>query len=282
MGQVNIANNTYSNKIRKKHRREQKIRRIKHALYCIIGIAALCFGIILWGRNTLLRGQGQLSWFGENTSQKRVETLKLESKNYPEALQNMLERNEETAEFVSQYPNRAQYQENEIDISKEIETDKVPLFLQWDLRWGYHNYGDEFIGVAGCGPVCMSMASVFLTGNTDENPSEMAKFAYEQGYYTQEGTSWSFFTEGAGKLGLQGKELGLSETEIKQVLDQSGVVICSMRPGDFTTTGHFVLLRGYDEKGFYVNDPNSEKNSEKQWSYQTLSSQIKCLWGISQ
>ena len=67
---------------------------------------------------------------------------------------------------------------------------------------------------------------------------------------------------------------------MKQALDQGSVIICSMRPGDFTTTGHFILLRGYDENGFLVNDPNSRKNSEKQWNYDALSGQIKCLWEI--
>ncbi len=53
-----------------------------------------------------------------------------------------------------------------------------------------------------------------------------------------------------------------------------------MAPGDFTTKGHFILLRGYDENGFFVNDPNRKSNSEKQWDFETLSSQIKNLWGI--
>ena len=68
---------------------------------------------------------------------------------------------------------------------------------------------------------------------------------------------------------------------MKQVLDQGGVLISSMRPGDFTTTGHFILIRGYDQNGFFVNDPNSRRNSEKQWDYETLSGQIKGLWEIT-
>lgn len=53
-----------------------------------------------------------------------------------------------------------------------------------------------------------------------------------------------------------------------------------MRQGDFTTTGHYILLRGYDENGFFVNDPNRRQNSEKQWSYETLKGQIKNLWAL--
>ena len=67
---------------------------------------------------------------------------------------------------------------------------------------------------------------------------------------------------------------------MKAVLDQGGLVVCSMAPGDFTTTGHFILLRGYDVNGFLVNDPNRKKNSQRQWDYETLSGQIKNLWAV--
>jgi predicted double-glycine peptidase len=54
-----------------------------------------------------------------------------------------------------------------------------------------------------------------------------------------------------------------------------------MGPGDFTTTGHFIVLTGYDGQGFIINDPNSEENSEKIWTYQQLKNQIKNLWAFS-
>ena len=34
---------------------------------------------------------------------------------------------------------------------------KVPLFIQWDKRWGYEPYGTSDIGISGCGPTCMAM-----------------------------------------------------------------------------------------------------------------------------
>ena len=39
---------------------------------------------------------------------------------------------------------------------------------------------------------------------------------------------------------------------MKQALDDGKVIVCSMGPGDFTTEGHFILIRGYDGNGFYV------------------------------
>lgn len=44
--------------------------------------------------------------------------------------------------------------------------------------------------------------------------------------------------------------------------------------------GYYILLRGYDENGFFVNEPNRKSNSEKQWTYETLKGQIRNLWAL--
>ena len=197
------------------------------------------------------------------------------------ALHELVANNEETREFVDNYPNRHSYLGIEIDLTEEVCQGQVPLFIQWDLRWGYESYGDSIIGLAGCGPVCLSMAYVYLTGDLEGNPAEMARFADENGYHSRVGTEWSLWTEGAEKLGISGTELSLDESCIRAVLDEGGVVICSMRPGDFTRTGHYILIREYDEGGFWVNDPNSIRNTEKQWLYEDIQGQIKNLWSLS-
>ena len=200
--------------------------------------------------------------------------------NYPKDLQDMLEKYPQTYDFVAGYPQRGKYQGKDIDLSKEVSLGEVPLLLQWDKRWGYDKYGSKMIGVAGCGPTCMSMAYIYLTGDQEMNPRKMADFAYNNGYDAKAGTRWSFFTEGAGRLGLWGREIGLDEVKMKEELDKGRVIICSMGPGDFTQNGHFILIRGYDAKGFFVNDPNSKENSDKQWEFGTLFYQIKCLWSL--
>ncbi len=198
-----------------------------------------------------------------------------------ELLRELLEKNEETLDYVSSYPDREAYMGQEIDLSCDFTTGEVPLLMQWDKRWGYDSYGDEMIGIAGCGPVCLDMAYLYFTGDLDMNPRKMAQYAWDRGFYTQNGTSWSLWTEGAAGLGLTGEVLPLDENRIKQTLDSGGLVVCSMGPGDFTTKGHFILIRGYDENGFYVNDPNRRSNSEKVWDFDTLRYQIKNLWGLS-
>ena len=113
------------------------------------------------------------------------------------------------------------------------------------------------------------------------NPYEVARWADENGYGVDgQGSSWTLMSEGAAGLGLQAEELPLWEDEIVQALSQGRPVICCVGEGDFTTTGHFIVLYDYDESGFFVKDPNSRKNSEKTWSYSQLENQIRNLWAF--
>ena len=43
---------------------------------------------------------------------------------------------------------------------------------------------------------------------------------------------------------------------MKAELDAGRFLICAMKKGDFTAAGHFIVVYGYDESGFLVNDPN--------------------------
>lgn len=241
------------------------------ALLAVLAVKARSFQHMVWPWNSAVKEDEGIETFvnGQQTQQE-----------YMAELLELQELNQETRDFVKDYPNRENYKSQPVDLSGDYTAGEVPLLMQWDKRWGYDSYGDNLIALAGCGPVCLDMAYLYFTGDVSMNPREMAKFAYENGYYTKEGTSWSLWTDGVKKLGLNGEMLTLSERAMKEVLDNGGLIVCSMAPGDFTTTGHFILLTGYDEKGFFVNDPNRHSNSEKQWEFDTLQYQIKNLWGI--
>ena len=64
-----------------------------------------------------------------------------------------------------------------IDLSDCLKDGTVPLLMQWDERWGYESYGSGLIGWTGCGPTCLSMAAVGLTGDTGWNPAKVAAFS---------------------------------------------------------------------------------------------------------
>ena len=57
------------------------------------------------------------------------------------------------------------------------------------------------------------------------------------------------------------------------------MVILSVGKGDFTVhSGHFIVLYGYKNGKFQLNDPFSYTNSSKLWDYQTLMNQTKNTW----
>ena len=264
-------------------KRKKKIYRRKRALKVFLFFCAAVLGIrcyLVWHQPENIN----TSALPSKATTVGAESEKIGSYDItcPAELLELLEKNPETKDFVEGYAVRASYINKPIDLSKDYTSEEVPLLMQWDRRWGYDSYGEDMIGIAGCGPTCLSMAYIYLTGDTDKNPRVMAEFAYENGYYTSAGTLWSLWKEGVSKLGLSGEEISLNEKTMKKCLDKGKVIICSMAPGDFTTEGHFILIRGYGKKGFYVNDPNRHSNSEKTWSFESLKGQIKCLWALSE
>ena len=197
---------------------------------------------------------------------------------YPKSLIELLERNPETEEFVLGYPLR---QEGEVNLSG-VDRKTVPLFLQWDPRWGYEKYGSDFLAVTGCGPTCLAMAGYYLTGSLNMNPRDLAKFAEDNGYYAKGyGSSWTLISEGSSRLGLKATELPLVKKKMTDALEAGHPVILALGAGDFTTTGHYIVLTGLQDGQFTLNDPNSVLNSEKLWSYEQLEGQIRNIWEIS-
>ena len=197
----------------------------------------------------------------------------------PDSLITFAQKYPENLDFVNDYPKNYNKDHN-IDIKNEVTKGVIPLFIQWDKRWGYESYGNNFLAVNGCGPTCLSMVFCGLTGDTSLNPLEMAKFSESQGYYISgQGTSWSLMTEGAEMLGLNAKNGTISEKYILENLTPYTPMICSMYPGDFTYTGHFIVLTGIDSEGkIIVNDPNSIKNSNKHWAIEEILPQIRNIW----
>lgn len=197
---------------------------------------------------------------------------------YPEELLTALAFNLEMTEFVQGYLTADAKAAG--GFTEEEKEQDFPLLLQWDSRWGYVPYGGSCIGLAGCGPTCISMVIFSLTGDETATPAALADYGMRYGYYVAgAGTDWSFMTDAAQAYGLSVNQLGLDENVMKQYLDLGYPLICSMGAGDFTRSGHFIMLYGYDEEGFLVNDPNSQERSGMRWDFNTLRWQIKNIWG---
>ena len=72
------------------------------------------------------------------------------------------------------------------------------------------------------------------------------------------------------------------EDAIFDNLEAGYPVICVMGPGDFTTTGHFIVMTGIENGMIRINDPNSNANSQKLWNYDNIENQIRILWSIGE
>jgi len=211
----------------------------------------------------------------------RIAEILENSYRYPDKMLEALANNPEMTDFVMGY------EENAGRVSGTLTQDEMnqdfPLFLQWDPRWGYGEYGDgSNIGLAGCGPACLSMALFYLTGNESLTPDKMAEYSMKNGYYISgTGTAWALLQDVPEQYGISVSQPQAEEYTMKAALDNGSVIICSMGPGDFTAAGHFIVIYGYDGTGFLVNDPNCVARSRQTWSFSELKGQIKNIWVMS-
>ncbi len=204
----------------------------------------------------------------------------LSSTLYNERMREMIVDFPQTIDYVYRLP-EMDGTGSDPDLSSLVGSKEVPLLLQFDDRWGYLPYGSGHIGYTGCGPVCLSMVAIHLTGDAKYTPVWMCDFATKEGYYSPgNGTTWTLISKGTEKLGLTAKELPLVKGFITDELDKGNPVVIVVGPGDFTNTGHFLVLTGYDETGFTINDPFSLENSNRTWTYAQLEPQIENLWSI--
>lgn len=204
----------------------------------------------------------------------------MNSTQYPKQLKDLALKNEEALEFVYDYP-AEHVKEHTIDLTKEASMDSVPLFVQWDKRCGYEKYSGNFFAASGCGPTTLSMVVVYLTHNREASPIAVAKYSKEAGYSVDgSGSSWTLISEGCMHYGVKAKTVALDESRMKAELDEGHPIVVNVGPGDFTDTGHFMVITGYDDEGFSINDPNSIEKSGKRWLFRNISSQIRAVWSM--
>lgn len=284
--------------LRRRRRRRRKI--LRSVIFSCSIIAVIVFVAV--GSHMITSGDGGTNKYdveaGNNTYDNAViENSKITEKNkiqnnqsmlddimnstqYPKQLKDLALKNEEALEFVYDYP-AEHVKEHTIDLTEEAFMDSVPLFVQWDKRWGYEKYSGNFFAASGCGPTTLSMVVVYLTHNREASPLAVAKYSKEAGYSVDgSGSSWTLISEGCRHYGVKAKTVALDESRMKAELDEGHPIVVNVGPGDFTDTGHFMVITGYDDEGFSINDPNSIEKSGKRWLFKNISSQIRAVWSM--
>ncbi|CCZ57737.1 putative uncharacterized protein [Clostridium sp. CAG:762] len=207
---------------------------------------------------------------------KRVARILENKEEYPEFLLEALSKNTELIDYVLDYnDNNGKVLSNDIG---NVKKGDYPLLLQYDKRWGYAYYGEYNLAISGCGPTTIAMVVAGLTGRNDVTPYTVAKYAMENNYYSESGTKWALMKEGIKHFGIKSRELNNSKKLIFKELEKGHPIICSMKPGIFTTTGHFIAIVGIKDNKFIVHDPNSKKKSKGLWSYEEIKDEIRNMW----
>ena len=257
---------------RRRRRRKRLFRRLVPAAILLLAIFALLQTPLFTAVQNALPVSGSPAKLQRYAREQGVSLSA-----YPESLIELYQRNPETEQFVFEYP---LVKDNPpADDLSGLDTSSVPLLMQWDQRWGYGQYAGNVFGLSGCGPTCLSMVAIYLTGDTSMTPKWMGEFASSHGYAVEgSGSAWALFSEGGKELGLDVTEIPLDKNRIIANLEVNNPIVAVMGPGDFTTTGHFIVITGYENGKLKVDDPNNRANSEKLWEYDQIQSQIRDLW----
>lgn len=143
---------------------------------------------------------------------------------------------------------------------------EVVYFNQLDERYAGQPYGTDNIGGYGCGPTAMSIVVSSLTNDTVD-PIEMARWSYENGYWCSGSGSYHALIPAAAKAwGLNVEGCTASDGQkIADALTDGKLVVAIMLKGHFTSSGHFIVLRGVKDGKILVADPASYDRSSMEW-----------------
>ena len=153
---------------------------------------------------------------------------------------------------------------------------EVIYYNQLDERWANVMYGQSStIGEAGCGPTSMSIVISTLTG-TAHDPIELSKWSVKNGHRCEgNGSYHSLIPAAAESYGLSCKG-DLSAQDIVDALSNGKLVVAIMSKGHFTTSGHFIVLRGVTSEGkILVADPASHKRSQQEWDLSLIMNEAR-------
>ena len=142
----------------------------------------------------------------------------------------------------------------------------VVYYNQLDERYASQPYGTDNIGGYGCGPTAMAIVVSSLADDMVD-PIKMAHWSYENGYWCKSSGSYhALIPAAAEEWGLPVS--GCTTSEPQRILDalaEGKLVVAIMSEGHFTSSGHFIVLRGVKDGQIMVADPASYKRSEQLW-----------------
>lgn len=135
-------------------------------------------------------------------------------------------------------------------LKSEWRKGSIPYLYQTDGSSGRKRPMEKIeLSWSGCGPTCLSMIYIGLTGDVRMDPPACARFAERNNYLEGGATRWSLMEEGAEELGLISEGVPVSKQAVIEALQKDKPLIMSVAPGDFTSVGHFLVVEALDNEG---------------------------------
>ena len=144
-----------------------------------------------------------------------------------------------------------------VDYGEIIFTDgatSVVYYNQLDEQYANEPYGTDKIGTHGCGPTALAIVVSSLTDQTVD-PIQMAEWSVANGGWCEGNGSYHSLIPTAAKeygLNVEGDVQGDVQDNPQKVIDaltNGKLVIALMSKGHFTSSGHFIVLRGVTTDG---------------------------------
>jgi len=153
---------------------------------------------------------------------------------------------------------------------------EVVYFNQTDSRWGNVPFGRSgTIGTSGCGPAALAMVVATMT-NHNVTPREVAAWAVANGFRAEGmGSYHSLMPAGGRHYGLNVEGIGRDSHRLVEALENGNLVIAIMSRGHFTSSGHFIVLRGITAEGrILVADSASYARSNQTWNLHLIMNEL--------
>lgn len=196
--------------------------------------------------------------------------------------------NPDRLDFVYNYPFYINQPRTVAFTEDELNCTEVPAIYMNDLRWCYDKVGENFIYVDGCVTVALTMANLYLNHNDAVDPVKVADYATQNDLCSPMGGIFAeqlpqifkhFNIEFIGHNFDLDNDVKVTEDELKAALDKDDTVVYAGMTGD-TFGYHAIIIRGYDENGFYVNDPEVPEITSKVWDFETIQNEMALFYEL--
>lgn len=199
---------------------------------------------------------------------------------------------EEDLHFIYDYPvHKDDYQEMSFT-DEELNCDVIPDLYMNDRRWGYEYINDYNIKQMGCAAVTLTMANLALNHNSNVDPVKVIAAAKEKKAINMwDSIIADSYSEIAADFGLNAKAVNcyddeertaghVTHDELIEVIDDENCILIVNTMGE-PFGGHSIIIHGYGEDGYYINDPASRERTSQVWPFETIESCVAYYWAVS-